>query len=139
MVVLEAVRASNRSLRTALPGITALFVGGTSGIGQSTLRQLAITADKPNAYIIGRSETNAVPFLAELRQINPEGNFNFIEADVSRIRSVDEACKEIMQREKKLNLLFMTPGGISLSGRNGKSYYLSIICPQTTTFLSHRH
>jgi NAD(P)-dependent dehydrogenase (short-subunit alcohol dehydrogenase family) len=121
MVVLEAVRASNRSLRTAVPGITALFVGGTSGIGQSTLRQLALTADKPNAYIVGRSESNASPFLAELRQINPEGKFNFIEADVSLIRNVDKACEEIKQKETKLNLLFMTAGGISLSGRNGKS------------------
>ena len=121
MVVLEAVRASNRSLRTALPDITALFVGGTSGIGRSTLRQLALTVDKPNAYVIGRSESNAGPWLTELRQINSKGKFNFIEADVSRIRNVDQACKEIMQKEKKLNLIFMTAGGISLSGRNGKS------------------
>lgn len=120
MVLLEAVRASNRTLRTTTPNPTALFVGGTSGIGQSTLRALAHNSEKPNVYIIGRSESNASPFLKELRQINANGNFNFIEADVSLIRNVDTACEEIKRKEKELNLVFMTPGGISLTGRRGE-------------------
>lgn len=85
----------------------------------------SLVVEKRNAYVIGRSESNAASFLAELRQMNPKGKFDFVEADVSRIRNVDEACKEIMRKEKKkkkLNLIFMTAGGISLSGRNGKSY-----------------
>lgn len=118
MVSLKAVQASNAGLR-ALPNITALFVGGTSGIGQSTLRQLARNAEKPTAYIVGRNESKAGPFLAELRQLNPKGQFNFIEADVSLIRNVDAACEEVLKQEKHLNFLFMTPGGISLGGRNG--------------------
>ncbi|OJJ31411.1 hypothetical protein ASPWEDRAFT_54580 [Aspergillus wentii DTO 134E9] len=117
MVSLKAVQASNAGLR-ALPNITALFVGGTSGIGQSTLRQLAREADTPTAYIVGRNESKAGPFLAELRQLNPKGRFNFIEADVSLIRNVDAACKQVLEQEKHLNFLFMTPGGISLGGRN---------------------
>ncbi|KAI9847157.1 MAG: hypothetical protein M1837_003019 [Sclerophora amabilis] len=121
MVSYAAVKASNNGLRTAIPGITALFVGGTSGMGQSTLRQLAIHAEKPNAYIVGRSESRASPFLAELRQINPQGSFSFIEADVSLIRNVDAACAEIKAKEKRLNLIFMTAGGLSLSGRQETS------------------
>ncbi|KAB8202585.1 hypothetical protein BDV34DRAFT_236871 [Aspergillus parasiticus] len=117
MVSLKIVQASNASLRT-IPNLTALFVGGTSGIGQSTLRQFAKHTDNPTAYIIGRSESRAKPFLFELQQLNPKGRFNFIETDVSLIRSVDEACKQILQQEKHLNFLFMTPGGISLGGRN---------------------
>jgi NAD(P)-dependent dehydrogenase (short-subunit alcohol dehydrogenase family) len=118
MVSLKSVQASNAGIR-ALPNITALFVGGTSGIGQSTLRQLARHADSPTAYIIGRNKARASPFLSELRQLSPKGRFHFIEADVSLVRNVDAACREILQREKHLNLLFMTPGGISLGGRNG--------------------
>ncbi|KAB8077950.1 hypothetical protein BDV29DRAFT_197935 [Aspergillus leporis] len=117
MVSLKTVQASNASLR-AIPNITALFVGGTSGIGQSTLRQLARHADSPTAYIIGRNQSRAKPFLTELQQLNPEGHFIFIEADVSLIRNVDQACQQILQQEKHLNFLFMTPGGISLGGRN---------------------
>ncbi|KAL4886726.1 hypothetical protein BJY04DRAFT_204873 [Aspergillus karnatakaensis] len=117
MVSLKTVRASNAALR-AIPNLTALFVGGTSGIGQSTLRQLAKHADSPTAYIVGRSQTRASPFLSELREISPKGQFHFIEADVSLARNVDQACREILSREKHLNFLFMTPGGISLGGRN---------------------
>ncbi|OJD22471.1 hypothetical protein ACJ73_06181 [Blastomyces percursus] len=117
MVSLITVRASNQRLKTAIPGITALFVGGTTGIGQSTLRQLAIHSEKPNVYIIGRNKEKASPFLAELGKLNPGGSFQFIEADVSLIRNVDRACEMIKNKEDRLNMLFMTPGGISLSGR----------------------
>ncbi len=129
MVSLKTVQASNASLR-AIPNITALFVGGTSGIGQSTLRQLARHADSPTAYIIGRSQARATPFLSELQQTNPKGRFHFIEADASLARNVDTACKEILAREKHLNFLFMTPGGISLGGRNGALHSR----PQYTTY-----
>ncbi|PGH07605.1 hypothetical protein GX51_01613 [Blastomyces parvus] len=117
MVSLTTVRASNARLKTAIPGITALFVGGTTGIGQSTLRQLAIHSEKPKVYIIGRNKEKASPFLAELSKLNPGGRFQFIETDVSLIRNVDRACEVIKDKEDRLNMLFMTPGGISLSGR----------------------
>ncbi|KAL2839675.1 hypothetical protein BJX68DRAFT_247481 [Aspergillus pseudodeflectus] len=118
MPSLPTIRASNALLRSTLKSPTALFVGGTSGIGASTLRQLARHTESPTAYIIGRNETRAKPFLSELRSLNGNGKFHFIEADVSRVRNVDVACKEILDRETKLNFLFMTPGGISLGGRN---------------------
>ncbi|KAE8385386.1 hypothetical protein BDV23DRAFT_190899 [Aspergillus alliaceus] len=117
MVSLKTVQASNASLRS-IPNLTALFVGGTSGMGQSTLRQLAKHTESPTAYIVGRNQSRAKPFLTELQQINPKGRFNFIEADVSLVRNVDKACQQILQRETHLNFLFMTPGGISLGGRN---------------------
>lgn len=121
MVTLDIVRKANISLRTRLPKPVALFVGGTSGIGRSTLRQLALNTEAPTAYIVGRSETNAKPLLKELHQLNPLGSYNFIEADVSLISNVDKACESIKQREKALNLLFMTPGGLSLVGRRETS------------------
>jgi NAD(P)-dependent dehydrogenase (short-subunit alcohol dehydrogenase family) len=99
----------------------ALFVGGTSGIGRSTLRQLALNIEAPTAYIVGRNETNARPLLRELHQLNPLGSYNFVEADVSLISNVDKACESIKQREKVLDLLFMTPGGLSLVGRRETS------------------
>lgn len=121
MVSLNSVRRSNGSLNSTVPRLVALFVGGSSGIGKSTLRQLALNAEAPTAYIVGRSESNAAPFLKELGHINPRGSFNFIEADVSLISNVDKACESIKKREKALNLLFMTPGGLSLVGRRETS------------------
>lgn len=119
MVALDIVRSSNARLRSELTSITALFVGGTSGIGKSTLLQLAQHVRKPKAYIIGRSAVKAAPLLSQLRTINPSGKFEFIESDVSRISNVDKACNELKQKVKDLDLVFMTPGGISLTGRKG--------------------
>ncbi|CAD0083395.1 unnamed protein product [Aureobasidium vineae] len=121
MVSLDLVRKANSSLGSRLPNPVALFVGGTSGIGRSTLRQLALNTNAPTAYIVGRSENSAKPVLKELRQINPLGSFNFIEADVSLISNVDKACESIKQREKALDMLFMTPDGLSLVGRRETS------------------
>ncbi|KAK6000809.1 hypothetical protein QM012_003534 [Aureobasidium pullulans] len=121
MVALDIVRKANSSLGSRLPNPVALFVGGTSGIGQSTLRQLALNTKAPKAYIVGRSENNAKPLLKELHDMNPRGSFKFIEADVSLISNVDKACESIKQQEKTLDLLFMTPGGLSLVGRRETS------------------
>ncbi|KAG9838809.1 NAD(P)-binding protein, partial [Aureobasidium melanogenum] len=121
MVSLDLVRKANKSLGSRLPSPVALFVGGTSGIGRSTLRQLALNTRAPKAYIVGRSESNAKPLLKELHRLNPLGSFNFIEADVSLVRNVDKACESIKQQEKALDLLFMTPGGLSLVGRRETS------------------
>ncbi|KAG9595971.1 NAD(P)-binding protein, partial [Aureobasidium melanogenum] len=121
MVSLDLVRKANNSLESVLPSPVALFAGGTSGIGRSTLRQLALNTRAPKAYIVGRSEKNAKPLLKELHHLNPLGSFNFIEADVSLISNVDKACERIKHHEKALNLLFMTPGGLSLVGRRETS------------------
>lgn len=121
MVSLDIVRKANATLGTRLPKPVALFVGGSSGIGRSTLRQLALNTKAPTAYIVGRNERNAKPMLEELHQLNPLGTYNFIEADVSLISNVDKACESIKQHEKALDLLFMTPGGLSLVGRRDTS------------------
>ncbi|RDW70557.1 putative Short-chain dehydrogenase [Aspergillus mulundensis] len=131
MVSLNLVRKSNAALRTltsppTTPNkITALFVGGTSGIGLSTLRALARHTEGKalTAYIVGRSESRAKPVLSELQSLSPTAKFKFIEADVSLIRNVDRACKTVLQNENgpggsgKLDFLFMTPGGISVPFR----------------------
>ncbi|KAL1997838.1 hypothetical protein VTN02DRAFT_629 [Thermoascus thermophilus] len=112
MIPIAAVRSSNEGIRAFIPGLTALFVGGaTTGVGRSTLHQLALRAHRPNAYIVDRSEAAAAPFLARLRQLNPEGRWTFVETDVSLVRNVDAACAFVGEREKRVNLLFMTPEG----------------------------
>ncbi|KAL5052304.1 hypothetical protein BDW71DRAFT_202421 [Aspergillus fruticulosus] len=130
MVSLNLVRSTNAALRSpSSTKITALFVGGTSGIGLSTLRALARHTDGNalTAYIVGRSASRAEPVLSELQRISPQARFTFIEADVSLIKNVDGVCKKVLEVEKrgkgKLDFLFMTPGGISipLKGRDETS------------------
>jgi NAD(P)-dependent dehydrogenase (short-subunit alcohol dehydrogenase family) len=121
MVSLKVVRASNASIKESMgKGLVAVFIGATSGIGLSTLKQFALHADKPKVYIIGRSKASASLLLEDLKMLNPEATSIFIKSEVSLMRNVDAVCEEIKTKEKKLDILFMSPGYLSFGGRNGK-------------------
>lgn len=111
MVLFSQVRASNSLISSKFPTrLVALFVGGTSGIGETTLKKFAKYAHSPRAYLIGRSRNSAARIIAECEDINPHGEFIFVEADVSLIRTVDEVCNEIKEKETVLNIIFMSQG-----------------------------
>lgn len=55
MVSIETIRESNAQGR-AIEGLVAVFVGGTGGIGESTVKEFFLRTTRPKAYIIGRSE-----------------------------------------------------------------------------------
>lgn len=113
MVSLPDVQSSNAQIANTLPsGLVAVFVGATNGIGEATLKEFARSARSPRAYFIGRSQEAAARITAECRQLNPEGEFIFIKADVSLIRSVDAVCHEIRSKEKSINILFLSCGTI---------------------------
>ncbi|KAK4244099.1 hypothetical protein C7999DRAFT_17621 [Corynascus novoguineensis] len=111
MVTLEQMRSSNARIPDCLPpGVVAVFAGGTSGIGEATMKQFAKYAVEPRIYFIGRSERAAVRITDELVTINPKGQYHFIQADLSLLHNVDEVCYEIKRHESLINLLFLTPG-----------------------------
>ncbi|CAI7640363.1 unnamed protein product [Penicillium discolor] len=113
MVSLPDVQSSNAQIATTLPaGLVAVFVGATNGIGEAALKEFARSARSPRAYFIGRSQEAAARITAECRQLNPEGQFTFIKADVSLIRNVDTVCREIQSQEKSINILFLSCGTI---------------------------
>ena len=87
----------------------AVFVGGTSGIGETTLKQFAKQAVRPVCYIVGRSREAAEKIIAECKTSNPDGQYIFIKGDVSLMSGVDRVCEEIMNKESVINLLFLTP------------------------------
>lgn len=68
MVDLTTTQSSNTNLPSHL---TAVFVGGTSGIGLYTLLALARHCATPNICIIGRSQPTADHTLANLHTTNP--------------------------------------------------------------------
>jgi NAD(P)-dependent dehydrogenase (short-subunit alcohol dehydrogenase family) len=96
-------------------------VGGTSGIAESTVKSLCFFAVKPFIYLVGRNEESANRIISELRDIESDGTYTFIKKDVSLLENVDQVCMEINQKEKKVNLLFMTCGIASMKGRNETS------------------
>ena len=121
MVSLKDIRSSNRTLQTLPPGLVAVFAGATAGIGLGTLRAFSKHTNGPRAYIIGRSKEKAHHIIDQLKVINPMGTFVFIEGQFSLIKEVDRICEDIKKLEQHVDIVFMSTGYLSLTGRHGKS------------------
>ncbi|KAH0361362.1 hypothetical protein KCU65_g8751, partial [Aureobasidium melanogenum] len=117
MVSLDSIRKSNLEASN-LENLVAVFVGGTHGVAESTVRELFLRATTPRAYIIGRSQDKADNLCKELEDLNPGSKAIFINKDISVLKNVDDVCLELQRREKKINILFLSAGYMSLSGRN---------------------
>ena len=117
MVSLTAVQSSNARITSSLPpGLVAVFVGATNGIGETSLKQFAKHTRQPRVYFIGRSQEAGDRIAAECKALNADGQYTFIKADVSLLCVVDDVCKGIKSKEKAINLLFMSQGTL-ISGQ----------------------
>ena len=111
MVSQELIQSSNNRIKSTLPtGLVAVFVGGTSGVGETTVKQFAKHAVQPRVYIVGRSPEAGDRIVAECKTLNPDGTFIFLKRETSLMRNVDEVCNEITSKEETINLLFLTIG-----------------------------
>lgn len=111
MVSLDDVQFSNARIASTLPpGLVAVFVGATNGIGETTLKQFAKHARQPRVYFVGRSQEAGDRIAVECKALNAEGEYIFIKADTSLIRTVDDVCRDIKSKEKSVNLLFLSTG-----------------------------
>jgi NADP-dependent 3-hydroxy acid dehydrogenase YdfG len=111
MVSLSDVQSSDSRIASSLPpGLVAVFVGATSGIGEATLKQFATHARQPRVYFVGRSQEAGDRITAECKALNSEGEYIFVKADVSLIRVVDDVCRDIKSKETAVNLLFLSTG-----------------------------
>lgn len=120
MVALDTIRASNNRIRSTLPpGIVAVFVGATNGVGETTAKEFAKHAVAPRVYVIGRSEEAGHRIAAECKESNSEGSFTFIQTDASLMRNVDAVCAEIARKEKAVNVLFLTIGTLQHGSGTG--------------------
>jgi NADP-dependent 3-hydroxy acid dehydrogenase YdfG len=111
------VRAGNARIPTELPpGLVGVFAGATSGVGELALKGFAKHAARPKIYFIGRSQEAGARLLVELKELNDEGEYNFIKADVSLMKNVDQVCREIKEKEKVINVLLLSQGTLNMSG-----------------------
>ena len=134
MVSLTEVHASNARIATELPArLVGVFVGGTSGIGETTLKQFAKHVKQPRAYFIGRSQEAADRITEELKKLNAEGEYIFIKGDSSLVKNVDEISAQIKAKEKAINLLFLTIGTLVM-GKSMSFNSFSLQSPQTLPF-----
>ncbi|KAI1153772.1 putative short-chain dehydrogenases/reductase [Nemania diffusa] len=121
MVNLSDITASNERIPSALPsGLVAVFVGGTSGVGEHTLKAFAKHARGPKVIIVGRSQEAANRIMNECRQLSPDGHFEFIGADVSLLKNVDDVCRQIQQKVSAINLLFESQGSMAFEAETSE-------------------
>lgn len=80
----------------------AVFASTTSGITEATLKQFAKHTVRPRIYYIGEFEEAGNRVTTDLMKINPEGEYIFVKADFITIRTVDEVCKYIKNKENPL-------------------------------------
>jgi len=118
MVSIQDIKSQLTGLKRYGSGLVAVFVGGTSGIGESTAREFVRYTIKPRVYLIGRSQEQADRITKECQELNPESQINFIQSDVAQLRNVDKACDEIKAKEDKINLLFLSAGILTMKGRD---------------------
>ncbi|KAI1391657.1 putative short-chain dehydrogenases/reductase [Hypoxylon trugodes] len=116
MVALSKVIASNERIASTLPpSLVAVFVGGTSGVGEYTVKAFAKYASKPKVYLVGRSQESATRIIDECKKLNPGGIFEFIKADVSVLKGVDDVCRQLKSKETEINLLFQSQGSLGFT------------------------
>lgn len=119
----------------------AVFVGGTSGIGQGMVEVFAEqTQGKSHIIIVGRNRAAAERILDDLaKPSTPSTTFSattpsehadaanspyireFVECDATLIKNVDRATKEILARHEKINYLVVSCGFSALGGRDETS------------------
>ena len=127
MVHIDTIRAANTALANSQP-LVAVFVGGTSGIGDYTLRALVDSHSNDGEglciYIVGRNQQSADKIISDCKEKCPGGEYTFIQAkDLSLITDCDKAAAEIIRHQQqskdpRIDLLVMTQGGLYLTARN---------------------
>jgi len=118
MVSLQEVRDELKTIKRLGPDLVAVFVGGTSGIGEGTAREFVRYSLRPRIYLVGRSQEQADKLKTEFQSINSDCQTHFIQGDVSLLRNVDRVCQEIKASEEKINLLFLSAGMLTMKGRD---------------------
>ncbi len=146
MASLRDVHASNAqlsqlsTLENSQKGLTFVFAGATAGIGLYTLQALARHAQDPDApptaYIIGRSRAKFQPQLDELRRVNPNGVWVFVEAQITLLKETERAARVIIKAEReregggRVDALVMSPGFLTFNAsREGKFTRQVMIMP----------
>ena len=79
---------------------------------------------QPTVYLVGRDNKEAARIKIEFRIINPSSQAVFVQCDITLLKNVDLACAEIQSKERQINLLFMSTGYLTMSGRRGMSHVI---------------
>ncbi|KAI1821830.1 hypothetical protein F4861DRAFT_440781 [Xylaria intraflava] len=142
MVSASEIQASNALINDATAPRVAVFMGGTSGIGKSTIQALIATGVSVRVYLVGRksSEEPMRAFIAGLHAVNPKAEVIWTEAEIALLAETRRICNLIQSKESCVDLLFLTAGYAPFGRRRETSegieiaqsleYYSRILCIQ---------
>jgi NAD(P)-dependent dehydrogenase (short-subunit alcohol dehydrogenase family) len=101
------------SSSSALP--TAVFIGGTAGIGQGTAHAFArATNGNANIIIVGRNQSAASEIIASFpKPTSPDAKHVFVPCDVTLMKNVGTASSEILKLVQKVNYVVISTGFFS--------------------------
>ncbi|KAJ7864192.1 NAD(P)-binding protein [Mycena leptocephala] len=118
MPSLSTVQTSNAAFSPSYTPV-AIFVGGTSGIGQGMAEAFA-RHTKGNAHIVlvGRNRAAASSILATFPKPGPGATHEFVECDITLMSNVHRVATELRARIPKINFLVLTTGVMTMDGRN---------------------
>jgi NAD(P)-dependent dehydrogenase (short-subunit alcohol dehydrogenase family) len=126
MVILPQVRQSNSLIPTTHPTLTAVFIGATAGIGSFSLKAFAAQVPQPRIYFTGRNQSAGNTLLTELKTLNPKGEYIFLPADTSLLNTVDDICRQIKEKEKSINVLFLSQGTLKFGTRTEEGLHYAM-------------
>ncbi|KAM5373278.1 hypothetical protein ACJZ2D_007107 [Fusarium nematophilum] len=129
------IRASNALIVEASVPKTAVFVGGTDGIGKATLKDLVSKGFPIKVYIVGRNEAGHRALLDELRALNPKANLIYVQGQISLVADSQRIANLISAQEEKIDLLFLSAGYLPFTGRQETSEGLE--ASQVVSYYSH--
>jgi NAD(P)-dependent dehydrogenase (short-subunit alcohol dehydrogenase family) len=120
MPSLSAVKAANTQYAPSYVP-TAVFPGGTSGIGRAMAEAFARqTKGRANIIIIGRNKEVAENIIAGFPSPPPASEsggvvikHEFIACDASVMKNVHDTTQELLRRLDKINILVVTVGGLA--------------------------
>lgn len=120
MVDLKQIIEQNSTLKEGPKRPVGVFIGGTNGIGRATAVEFTKNTVDPTVYIVGRNASAGESLIEQLKETNGGKNakYYFLKHDVSSIKECDKLCSVIRGQEKKLNLLFVSSGILSVSKRS---------------------
>lgn len=122
---MSSIRATNAALshlNSVAP--VAIFVGGTSGVGEAMARAFAAhTKGNSNIVIVGRNKDAADTILSSLPSETPQSDQEvpsreFIPCDVTLMKNVQTTAQSIISKYPKINYLVLSTGYLALAGRD---------------------
>ncbi|KAI1201092.1 hypothetical protein F5X97DRAFT_291295 [Nemania serpens] len=120
MVSYREISASNALINDATAPRVAVFVGGTSGIGNITMRALVATGASVRIYLVGRksSAERMRALIGELQTINSKAEVIWTQGEVALLAETKRVCETIKTQESQVDLLFLSTGYAPFDGRN---------------------